>query len=212
MLIFLLFLLYCFFIVCFVKMSVWVSLLKLGTVFLFSFCILLFCLSQLPPLPEEYRSKVTLPRSIEDAQILRDALLLYIEASYYHSLFAVIFLYLFLQTFSVPGSIFLNVVSGAVFGLPVGLIATHTAACCGASLAYFISFLIGRPIAQHLFPDRLESFQVTLDTHRDNLFNYILFLRLTPFLPNWFINLASPVLFVPFKTFFFATYLGKNTF
>ena len=39
--------------------------------------------------------------------------------------------------------------------------------------------------------------------------SYILFLRITPFLPNWFINVVSPVINVPLWTFFFATVLGK---
>jgi uncharacterized membrane protein YdjX (TVP38/TMEM64 family) len=36
----------------------------------------------------------------------------------------------------------------------------------------------------------------------------MLFLRITPLLPNWLINLASPIVGVPFKHFFFATMIG----
>ena len=50
---------------------------------------------------------------------------------------------------------------------------------------------------------------VQVDRHRDNMTSYILFLRITPFLPNWFINVVSPVINVPLWTFFFATVLGK---
>jgi uncharacterized membrane protein YdjX (TVP38/TMEM64 family) len=48
-----------------------------------------------------------------------------------------------------------------------------------------------------------------LDSHREDLFWYILFLRITPIVPNFFINLASPLLNVPFLTFYFATLLGQ---
>jgi uncharacterized membrane protein YdjX (TVP38/TMEM64 family) len=36
----------------------------------------------------------------------------------------------------------------------------------------------------------------------------MLFLRITPTLPNLFINLASPIVDVPFHIFFFATLIG----
>ena len=45
--------------------------------------------------------------------------------------------------------------------------------------------------------------------HKDNILFYIIFLRITPFLPNWFINITSPVLDVPLIPFFFGTFLGK---
>jgi uncharacterized membrane protein YdjX (TVP38/TMEM64 family) len=47
-----------------------------------------------------------------------------------------------------------------------------------------------------------------VDSHRSSIFNYLLFLRITPLLPNWFINLASPVLGIPYKPFALATLLG----
>lgn len=48
-----------------------------------------------------------------------------------------------------------------------------------------------------------------VDKHREHLINYIIFLRITPFLPNWFINITSPVINVPLGVFFFGTFLGK---
>ena len=47
-----------------------------------------------------------------------------------------------------------------------------------------------------------------MDNHRKSLFNYLLFLRITPFLPNWFINLASPVIGVGYFPFCLATFIG----
>jgi uncharacterized membrane protein YdjX (TVP38/TMEM64 family) len=40
------------------------------------------------------------------------------------------------------------------------------------------------------------------------LFYYIFFLRVTPILPNWFINIASPVVDVPILPFFLGTFAG----
>ena len=51
-------------------------------------------------------------------------------------------------------------------------------------------------------------FKKAIDDNHDNLFFFMLFLRISPLLPNWLINLASPVVGVPFKYFFTATFLG----
>ena len=45
--------------------------------------------------------------------------------------------------------------------------------------------------------------------HKDDLLSYVMFLRMTPVLPNWFINLASPHVGVPVMTFFWSTFFGK---
>jgi uncharacterized membrane protein YdjX (TVP38/TMEM64 family) len=51
-------------------------------------------------------------------------------------------------------------------------------------------------------------FKHSVDSNKDNLFFYMLFLRITPLLPNWLINLASPIVGVPYKHFILATFLG----
>ena len=43
---------------------------------------------------------------------------------------------------------------------------------------------------------------------REKLLNYMLFLRVTPTLPNTFINFSSPIVGVPYHTFFLATAIG----
>jgi len=50
-----------------------------------------------------------------------------------------------------------------------------------------------------------------VERHRAHLFNYIVFLRITPFLPNWFINMVSPVINVPLSTFFIGTFFGLSS-
>lgn len=49
---------------------------------------------------------------------------------------------------------------------------------------------------------------MTVERHRDHLLNYVVFLRVTPLLPNWFINLASPVIGVPLVPFTVGTFFG----
>lgn len=43
---------------------------------------------------------------------------------------------------------------------------------------------------------------------KGNMVYYIIFLRITPFLPNWFINIASPLVDVQIVPFFIGTFIG----
>lgn len=71
-----------------------------------------------------------------------------------------------------------------------------------------MSHLIGRTITKWLFPNQMAWFAKQVESRRRNLFNFLLFLRITPFLPNFFINLASPLLGVPLHYFIIATFFG----
>ncbi|KAJ8626025.1 hypothetical protein MRB53_019332 [Persea americana] len=59
--------------------------------------------------------------------------------------------------------------------------------------------------------DQLESYTVSCKPRllkEESLLNYMLFLRVTPTLPNTFINVASPIVDVPYHIFFLATLIG----
>lgn len=68
--------------------------------------------------------------------------------------------------------------------------------------------MLGRRVVLHYFPERAANWAQQVDKHRDNLLSYMLFLRMTPFLPNWFINLVAPVIGVPLFPFVFGTFFG----
>lgn len=141
--------------------------------------------------------------------------------------------YIFMQTFMIPGTVFMSLLAGSLFGVFKGVALVVFNATAGASSCYFLSKVIGRPLATSLWPDKLLFFQnqVNSDFHlnlyltsqirlndlysffqvakrRERLLNYMLFLRLTPTLPNTFINVASPIVDVPYHIFFLATSIG----
>lgn len=72
-----------------------------------------------------------------------------------------------------------------------------------------LSQLLGRKIIKHYFPERAAEWAKTVNRNKNDLFNYMLFLRITPLLPNWFINLVAPVVGVPLFPFAFGTLFGK---
>jgi uncharacterized membrane protein YdjX (TVP38/TMEM64 family) len=50
-----------------------------------------------------------------------------------------------------------------------------------------------------------------VNAHRHNLLWYMLFLRLTPLIPNWFVNLGSPLVGMPYVYFLTATFFGTES-
>jgi uncharacterized membrane protein YdjX (TVP38/TMEM64 family) len=54
----------------------------------------------------------------------------------------------------------------------------------------------------------VRAFKREVEKRRSNMINYIFFLRVTPFLPNTFINVASPVVHVPYYAFAIGTVTG----
>lgn len=88
------------------------------------------------------------------------------------------------------------------------MILVCTCSALGATLCYLLSQVLGKRIVIHFCPERAKNWAKQVDKHRDNLLSYMLFLRMTPFLPNWFINLVAPVIGVPLFPFAFGTFLG----
>ncbi|KAK8916176.1 hypothetical protein KSP39_PZI022645 [Platanthera zijinensis] len=157
--------------------------------------------------PSDY-SFLKLPRTLEELQILRDHLESYSSDYTIQVLVGYCTVYIFMQTFMIPGTIFMSLLAGALFGVFQGVALVVFAATAGASSCYFLSKLIGKPLAFSLWPDKLVYFQGQVSKRREKLLNYMLFLRVTPTLPNTFINVASPIVDVPYHIFFLATFIG----
>ncbi|XP_020577533.1 uncharacterized membrane protein At4g09580 isoform X2 [Phalaenopsis equestris] len=157
--------------------------------------------------PSDY-SFLKLPRTLEELQTLRDHLESYASDYTIQVLIGYCSVYIFMQTFMIPGTIFMSLLAGALFGVFRGVALVVFAATAGASSCYFLSKLIGRPLAFSLWPDKLGYFQAQVSKRREKLLNYMLFLRVTPTLPNTFINVASPIVDVPYHIFFLATFIG----
>ncbi|KAL3148829.1 hypothetical protein ABBQ32_001707 [Trebouxia sp. C0010 RCD-2024] len=71
-----------------------------------------------------------------------------------------------------------------------------------------MSWLCGRGVVHMLWPDRLAHFSTEVKKQRHSMLHYIVLLRVTPVLPNTFINVASPMVDVPLRPFMLGTMLG----
>jgi uncharacterized membrane protein YdjX (TVP38/TMEM64 family) len=177
-------------------------------IFLAAIGAIIFVFATFPPFTAEQKQRLKLPSNIEDVKVIGEIMSEYKDKYYFTVLLGFSLVYLFLQTFTIPGTIFLNFLAGALFGIYVTVPLCCFLAATGASGAFMMSHLIGRRIVMKFAPDRLRYFNEQIQHHRQNLFNYFLFLRISPLLPNWFVNLASPICSVPFKTFWIGTFFG----
>ncbi|KAK7407147.1 hypothetical protein VNO78_08822 [Psophocarpus tetragonolobus] len=159
-------------------------------------------------MPDSDYSFLKLPRTLQDLQLLRDNLESYTSDYTAQVLVGYCVVYIFMQTFMIPGTVFMSLLAGALFGVFKGVALVVFTATAGASSCYFLSKMIGRPILSSLWPEKLKFFQRQVAKRRKGLLNYMLFLRLTPTLPNTFINFASPIVDVPYHIFFLATVIG----
>ncbi|KAG2692617.1 hypothetical protein I3843_08G059900 [Carya illinoinensis] len=185
-------------------LSRWEFVAAIGIFVIFStglFCIYL-------TMPAADYGKLKLPRSVSDLRLLKDHLASYAKDYPAQFMLGYCSVYIFMQTFMIPGTIFLSLLAGALFGVIRGLPLVVFNATAGASCCFFLSKLIGKPIVSWLWNERLRFFQSEIAKRRDKLLNYMLFLRITPTLPNLFINLASPIVDIPFHVFFLATLIG----
>ena len=89
------------------------------------------------------------PSSIEELKSITTALKSIIDDEIGFSYVMVLFIsaYTFKQTFAIPGSVFLNLLAGALFGLQIGFPLTCFLTACGATCCYLLARFAGRQAA-----------------------------------------------------------------
>lgn len=116
--------------------------------------------------------------------------------------------YLFKQCFCIPGSALLNALAGALFGLTWAFPLVCMLTAAGASMCYVMSLMFGRKLGRALIPDKLDRMETLLLANQADIFSFMMFLRMFPFTPNFLINLSSPMVGVPFPSFFGSVLFG----
>uniref|UniRef100_A0A8C9HPF3 Transmembrane protein 41A n=1 Tax=Piliocolobus tephrosceles TaxID=591936 RepID=A0A8C9HPF3_9PRIM len=101
-----------------------------------------------------------------------------------------------------------NVLAGALFGPWLGLLLCCVLTSVGATCCYLLSSIFGKQLVVSYFPDKVALLQRKVEENRNSLFFFLLFLRLFPMTPNWFLNLSAPILNIPIVQFFFSVLIG----
>ncbi|CAF1418207.1 unnamed protein product [Adineta steineri] len=182
--------------------------LILALIFFISISSLLTIYILFPEVDISEKNAFKIPKTIDDAKFLGNVLYKYSKHHRYIIMLAFFSTYIFLQTFAIPGSIFLSILAGFLYPFPLALFLVCLCSSIGASLCYLLSKLFGRHILLKYFRTRIIEWQRKVQARSDSLLWFMIFLRITPILPNWFINVCSPILDVPLKPFFLGTFAG----
>uniref|UniRef100_H3GE05 VTT domain-containing protein n=1 Tax=Phytophthora ramorum TaxID=164328 RepID=H3GE05_PHYRM len=181
-----------------------------GVIFLASTALLGVTLHSLvvSALTDAEWAALRLPTSLEAAQQLGETLQSFSERQPGSLLLAHMGCYLYLQTFAIPGTVFFNLLGGALFGVTLGFPLCLAYNTLGSVFMFLLSRHFGRRVVTHLFPRKLATLRSMLDAHRDEMALYMVFLRVFPFTPNWFINMASPHMAIPLSQFALGPLIG----
>jgi len=136
--------------------------------------------------------------------------LAYQEANWWFVLGVFELTYVGLKMFAIPAAFTLCVLGGAIFPLPLAQLLLGCGEAFGSSLCYLLSAAIAQPVVERFFSAKLRSLQSLAAAEAEHMLLFNFFLRLTPFAPNWFINVASPIVGVPLRPFFLGSLIGTQ--
>ena len=113
--------------------------------------------------------------------------------------------YILLTALSLPGSVFMTLAGGALFGLWVGLVLVSFASTIGATLAFLASRFLFKESVQSRFGDKLAAINQRVE--EDGAL-YLFTLRLVPLFPFIIINLAMGLTPIRTTVFYLVSQLG----
>ncbi|XP_074503498.1 transmembrane protein 41A-B-like [Sebastes fasciatus] len=154
----------------------------------------------------EFRLKF--PSDLDELRELAEMLKFYKQEHHGYVLLLFCSAYLYKQSFAIPGSSFLNMLAGAIFGPWEGLMLACVLTTVGSTFCFLLSSTFGKQHVVHFFPERVALLQRKVEENRSSLFFFLLFLRFFPMTPNWFLNITCPVLNIPMPIFFSSVFIG----
>ncbi|KAF1382467.1 hypothetical protein PFLUV_G00144080 [Perca fluviatilis] len=157
---------------------------------------------------EEPSSRLKFPSDLEELRELAELLQFYKTEHTGYVLLLFCSAYLYKQSFAIPGSSFLNILAGAIFGPYQGLLLASVLTTVGSTMCYLLSQAFGKRYIVTLFPDKVSMLQRKVGENQDCLLFFLLFLRFFPMTPNWFLNMSAPIVNIPITFFFCSVFIG----
>ncbi|XP_069554715.1 transmembrane protein 41A-A [Brachyistius frenatus] len=158
--------------------------------------------------PSEEPSRLKFPSDLDELRELAELLQFYKTEHTGYVLLLFCSAYLYKQSFAIPGSSFLNILAGAIFGAYHGLLLACVLTTVGSTICYFLSQAFGKRYIVNLFPEKVSMLQRKVEENQDCLFFFLLFLRFFPMTPNWFLNMSAPIVNIPITSFFCSVFIG----
>lgn len=184
--------------------------LKMATIFLLSTILLGGTLwLTLPTLEEADRKHLCIPTTFVQLHELNALLKKYRDIYPYRVIVCYVTTYLFIQAFSLPGSMYLSILGGAVWGVARAL---PLACCCvatGASLCYLLSAALGPALLTlPKWKVLLDKWGRKIEANKENVIPFLIVLRIVPLPPHWVVNVVCPHVGIGLIPFWLSTGLG----
>lgn len=141
----------------------------------------------------------------EQAQTLLRQMDGWVQANLWLAVLAYIVFYALAVSISVPGALWFTIGSGFLFGAIIGTGVAVLGATIGATIIFLAARYAFADWVRAKFPGYVEKLQ---DGFSRDAFTYIVILRLIPALPFFGINIATALLNVPVRAYFFGTLVG----
>jgi len=160
------------------------------------------------PMTHHQWNRLTLPTSIEDVKQIGMVLEEFADEHFPSLLVAHGICYLYLQAFAIPGTIFMNVLSGALLGLKLGFALCQLHNTAGALLLYAQSKWLGKRLVQRYFSKQARQLRSKVKEWKGEVVFRFVFLRMMPVTPNWAVNAISAHLDVTVLQFSAGVFFG----
>lgn len=114
-----------------------------------------------------------------------------------------------LQAFSLPGSMYLSILGGAVWGVTRALPLTCCCVATGATLCYLISAALGPALLTiPKWKAVLDKWADKIQANKENMISFLIVLRIAPLPPHWVVNVLCPHVGIGIVPFWISTALG----
>lgn len=113
-------------------------------------------------------------------------------------------IYIFYTSLALPGIILLTILGGFLFPLPLSTFYV----ICSSTIGGSILFLSTRKASDNILSKKIEIFRKIEVRFKENAMAYMLFLRLVPLFPCWFVTVSAALLGVRLTTFIWTTFIG----
>lgn len=163
----------------------------------------------LPVIAPEDKPNFKLPRSFDELKNLNTVLQHYKSEHFFRVLLCWVIVYMFLQAFSIPGSMYMSILAGALFGVPIALPLVCASVATGATICYLISKFLGVVlVALPSWQKRVDDWKEKLAEHNDNMLSYLIVIRMMPLPPHNIVNILAPHLGISIPLFWLSTFCG----
>ncbi|KAK8853226.1 hypothetical protein IAR55_003928 [Kwoniella newhampshirensis] len=200
------------------KGPLFVTAVKLGVLFaIFTAIVVGTFYYGMPKLDKEDKAVLKLPRSFADLQALNSLFQKYKHRYPMRILACGVVSYLFVQTFSLPGSMYISILFGAAYGLIYGILLSCLCESLGALFCYALSSLLAPPLLTlPFYRARVETWRTKImgDPKKgkqvtwDGVFAFLIVLRIAPFPPHWVANFVAPHLGIGPILFWASVFIG----